>query len=83
MVAFLQKSTGSEEFHQIVDFLADSHIRYALTANPTIYASLIEQFWQTATVETVNNGEQQLSVIVDGQTIAITEAYVRRGAISN
>ncbi|GJZ16461.1 putative reverse transcriptase domain-containing protein [Tanacetum coccineum] len=31
-----------------------------------------------ATVETVNNGEQQLSVIVDGQTIAITEASVRR-----
>ncbi|GJT04540.1 putative ribonuclease H-like domain-containing protein [Tanacetum coccineum] len=62
----------------IVDFLADSHIRYALTANPTIYASLIEQFWQTATVETVNNGEQQLFVKVDGQTIVITEASVRR-----
>ncbi|GKB60900.1 hypothetical protein Tco_0917086 [Tanacetum coccineum] len=77
MVAFLQKSTGSEEFHQIVDFLADSHIRYALTANPTIYASLIEHFWQTTTVETENIGEQQLSVIVDGQTIAITEASVR------
>ncbi|GJT70542.1 hypothetical protein Tco_0746218 [Tanacetum coccineum] len=27
MVAFLQKLTGSEEFHQIVDFLASSHIR--------------------------------------------------------
>ncbi|GKA93636.1 putative ribonuclease H-like domain-containing protein [Tanacetum coccineum] len=52
--------------------------RYALTANPTIYASLIEQFWQTATVETVNNGEQQLFVKVDGQTIVITEASVRR-----
>ncbi|GJU79201.1 hypothetical protein Tco_1276271 [Tanacetum coccineum] len=56
MVAFLQKPTGSEEFHQIVDFLAGSHIRYALTANPTIY----------------------LTVTVDGQTIAITEASVRR-----
>ncbi|GKE56121.1 hypothetical protein Tco_1495306 [Tanacetum coccineum] len=33
---------------------------------------------QTATVETVNVGEQQITVIVDGQTIAITEAYVRR-----
>ncbi|GJY70182.1 hypothetical protein Tco_0473885 [Tanacetum coccineum] len=30
MVAFLQKSTGSEEFHQIVDFLADSHISMLL-----------------------------------------------------
>ncbi|GJW86867.1 hypothetical protein Tco_0162207 [Tanacetum coccineum] len=78
MVVFLQKSYGNEEFHPIVDFLADSHIRYTLTANPTIYASLIEQFWQTATVETVNNGEQQLSVTVDGQTISINEASVRR-----
>ncbi|GJZ13652.1 hypothetical protein Tco_0548882 [Tanacetum coccineum] len=59
---FLQKPSGSEEFHQIVDFLADSHIMYALTANPTIYVSLIEQFWQTATVETVNEGEQQIIV---------------------
>ncbi|GJR36378.1 hypothetical protein Tco_1212062 [Tanacetum coccineum] len=49
MVAFLQKPTGSEEFHQIVDFLASSHIR-----------------------------EQQLTVTVDGQTIAITEASIRR-----
>ncbi|GJV43042.1 hypothetical protein Tco_1427578 [Tanacetum coccineum] len=78
MVAFLQKLTRSDEFHQIVDFLADSHIMYALTANPTIYAYLIEQFWQTGTVKTVNNGEQHLYVTVDGQTIAITEASVRR-----
>ncbi|GKA22386.1 hypothetical protein Tco_0708348 [Tanacetum coccineum] len=78
MVAFLQKLTRSDEFHQIVDFLADSHIMYALTANPTIYAYLIEQFWQTGTVKTVNNGEQHLYVTVDGQTIAITEASIRR-----
>ncbi|GJW55668.1 hypothetical protein Tco_0099753 [Tanacetum coccineum] len=78
MVAFLQKSTGSEEFHQIVDFLADSHIRYALTANPTIYASLIKQFWQTATIETVNNGEQQLSVTVDVANNCYYEVSVRR-----
>ncbi|GKE00554.1 hypothetical protein Tco_1388537 [Tanacetum coccineum] len=57
MVAFLRNPTGSEEFHQTVDFLAGSHIRYALTANSTIYVSLIEQFWQTATVETFNDGE--------------------------
>ncbi|GJZ41007.1 hypothetical protein Tco_0587893 [Tanacetum coccineum] len=77
MVAFLQKLTGSKEFRQIVDFLAGSHIRYALTTNLTIYVSLIKQFWQTATVETVNDGEQQITVTVDGQTIAITEASVR------
>ncbi|GJV82213.1 hypothetical protein Tco_1518083 [Tanacetum coccineum] len=78
MVAFLQKPTGSEEFHQIVDFLAGSHIRYALTTNPTIYVSLIEHFWQTATVKTINDEEQQIIAIVDGQTITIIEASVRR-----
>nr|GEW04101.1 hypothetical protein [Tanacetum cinerariifolium] len=78
MVAFLQKPTGSEEFHEIVDFLADSHIGYALTTKPTIYVSLIKQFWQTVTVKIVNNGEQQLTVTVDGQTFAITKASVMR-----
>ncbi|GJU67825.1 hypothetical protein Tco_1254084 [Tanacetum coccineum] len=78
MVAFLQKPTGSEQFHQIVDFLADSHIRYALTATPTIYVSLIEQFWQTAIVKTINDGEQQITIIVDEHNFAITEASVRR-----
>ncbi|GKD59367.1 hypothetical protein Tco_1296876 [Tanacetum coccineum] len=37
MVAYLQKSEGSEGFHQIIDFLNASHIYYALTENPTIY----------------------------------------------
>ncbi|GKE14469.1 hypothetical protein Tco_1422046, partial [Tanacetum coccineum] len=78
MVAFLQKPSGSEDFHQIVDFLAGSHIKYALTANPTIYVSLVEQFWQTATVKTLNDGEQQITVTVDGYKFAITEASVRR-----
>ncbi|GJR96278.1 hypothetical protein Tco_0268452 [Tanacetum coccineum] len=78
MVDFIQKPTGSEEFHPIVDFLTGSRIRYALTANPTIYVSLIEQFWQTTTVETVNDGEQQITVTVDGHKFAITEASIRR-----
>ncbi|GJR55379.1 hypothetical protein Tco_1405900 [Tanacetum coccineum] len=78
MVVFLQKPTGSEEFHEIVDFIAGSHIRYALTTNPTIYVSLVEQFWQTATVETINDREQQITVTVDEHNFAITEASVRR-----
>ncbi|GKA77842.1 hypothetical protein Tco_0784379 [Tanacetum coccineum] len=77
MVAFLQNPSGSEDFHEIVDFLARSHIRYALTANPTIYASLVEQFWQIVTVETVNDEEQQINVTVDGHKFVITEASVR------
>ncbi|GJU71650.1 hypothetical protein Tco_1263055 [Tanacetum coccineum] len=36
------------------------------------------KFWQTTTVETVNDGEQQITVTVDGHKFAITEASVRR-----
>ncbi|GJS15240.1 hypothetical protein Tco_0409712 [Tanacetum coccineum] len=57
---------------------APKPLMYALTTNPTIYVSLVEQFWQNATVETVNDGEQQITVTVDGHKFAITEASVRR-----
>ncbi|GKA45542.1 hypothetical protein Tco_0738338 [Tanacetum coccineum] len=45
MVAFWAKPAESEGFEQIVDFLNAHTIKYALTVNPTIYTSSIEQFW--------------------------------------
>ncbi|GJZ45360.1 hypothetical protein Tco_0592956 [Tanacetum coccineum] len=57
MVAYLEKPEGSTEFHHIIDFLTASYIHYALTENPTIYASFIKQFWTTATSSTNVNGE--------------------------
>ncbi|GJY98094.1 hypothetical protein Tco_0515004 [Tanacetum coccineum] len=78
MVAYLKKPTGSEGFQEIVDFLNGSHIRYALTTNPTIYVSLIEKLWQTTTVKTVDNGEQEITTTVDGKEFTVTEASVRR-----
>ncbi|GJY46681.1 hypothetical protein Tco_0435744, partial [Tanacetum coccineum] len=38
----------SDGFAEIIDFLKASSIHYALTVNPTIYTSCIEQFWATA-----------------------------------
>nr|GFA53555.1 hypothetical protein [Tanacetum cinerariifolium] len=78
MVAFLKKPQGSEDFHQIVDFLNASHIKYALTENPTIYVSFINQFGCTASAKTLDNGEIELNVTVDDQAKTITEASVRR-----
>ncbi|GKB65102.1 hypothetical protein Tco_0921288 [Tanacetum coccineum] len=78
MVAYLKKTKGSEGFHQIVDFLNASHIRYALTENPTIYFSLINQFWQTAIARTLDNGEIELTATIDGKVKIVTEASVRR-----
>ncbi|GJV08114.1 hypothetical protein Tco_1345770 [Tanacetum coccineum] len=77
MVAFLAKPAESEGFEQIVDFLNANPIRYALTINPTIYTSCIEQFWATVKAKIVN-GEVQLQALVDGKKIIITESIVRR-----
>ncbi|GJT20357.1 hypothetical protein Tco_0890294 [Tanacetum coccineum] len=77
LVAFLSKPAESEGFEQIVDFLNANPIKYALTINPTIYTSCIEQFWATVKVKTIN-GEVQLQALVDGKKIIVTEASVRR-----
>ncbi|GJX80722.1 putative ribonuclease H-like domain-containing protein [Tanacetum coccineum] len=77
MVAFLSKPTKSEGFEQIVDFLNAHQIKYALTVNPTIYVSCIEQFWATGVVKKVN-GEVQIHALVDGKKVIVTEASVRR-----
>ncbi|GJZ54849.1 hypothetical protein Tco_0610042, partial [Tanacetum coccineum] len=52
--------------------------RYALTETPTIYVSLINQFWCTDSVRTLDNEEIELIATVDGQEKSITEASVRR-----
>ncbi|GJT21652.1 hypothetical protein Tco_0891589 [Tanacetum coccineum] len=77
MVAFLSKPTENDGFEQIVDFLNAHPIRYALTINPTIYISCIEQFWSTIVAKTIN-GEEQLHALVDGKKIIITESSIRR-----
>ncbi|GJR39026.1 hypothetical protein Tco_1214710 [Tanacetum coccineum] len=48
LVAFLDKPKEGVGFEEIVDFLNASHIKYALTVNPTVYESCIQQFWATA-----------------------------------
>ncbi|GKF16851.1 hypothetical protein Tco_0061769, partial [Tanacetum coccineum] len=77
LFAFLAKPAKSEGFEQIVDFLNANPIRYALTINPTIYTSCIEQFWDTVKAKTIN-GEVKLQALVDGKKIIVTEASVRR-----
>ncbi|GJX02724.1 hypothetical protein Tco_0188640 [Tanacetum coccineum] len=65
MVAYLEKSEGSEGFHEIIDFLFACHIHYALTASPTIYTSLIEQFWQIAALSTNEDGVRGITATID------------------
>ncbi|GKF53413.1 hypothetical protein Tco_0160323 [Tanacetum coccineum] len=55
-----------------------SHMRFALSKNPTIYDSHVKQFWQTATVNTLDNGEQEITAIVDGHVKTVTIASIRK-----
>ncbi|GJR21831.1 hypothetical protein Tco_0970358 [Tanacetum coccineum] len=55
MVAYLEKTDGNTEFHQIMDFLTRSSINYALTVSPIVSTLFVEQFWTTAKSRTVNN----------------------------
>ncbi|GJS78766.1 hypothetical protein Tco_0728647 [Tanacetum coccineum] len=76
MVAFLEKPAESDGFHEIIDFLNANQIRYALTVNPIIYTSCIQQFWATAKANTVN-GERQLQALIDKKKVIITESSIR------
>ncbi|GKC22935.1 hypothetical protein Tco_1025085 [Tanacetum coccineum] len=76
MIAFLEKPVESNGFHEIIDFLNANQIHYALTVNPTIYTSCIEQFWAMTKANTVN-GERQLQALVDKMRVIISESSIR------
>nr|GEW79727.1 copia protein [Tanacetum cinerariifolium] len=71
-----QKSPENDDFAQIVDFLNAHPVMYALTVNPTIYISYIEQFWSTAKAKIINK-ETQIHATVEGKKIVITQSFVR------
>ncbi|GJR14778.1 hypothetical protein Tco_0797430 [Tanacetum coccineum] len=48
MVAYLEKSKGNAEFHEIIDFLKRSSIHHALTVSPVVSTTFVEQFWTSA-----------------------------------
>ncbi|GJV44019.1 hypothetical protein Tco_1428555 [Tanacetum coccineum] len=64
-------------FAEILDFLRGSNLRYALTANPPIYDSLVKQFWQSAVASTREDGSLEISATVDTKKYIISEASIR------
>ncbi|GJZ33621.1 hypothetical protein Tco_0579057 [Tanacetum coccineum] len=76
-VAFLLKPKESDDYHQIVDFLRGSKLRYALTQNPIIYNSLVRQFWGTAALRTIENMPPAIVATIDGTEYSIIEASIR------
>nr|GFA14123.1 xylulose kinase-1 [Tanacetum cinerariifolium] len=77
MISILEKYEHNQDFHQIVDFVEASHIKYALTFNPTVYVSHIRQFWSTARIKTIEEGTKILAT-VDGKLKIVSESSIRR-----
>ncbi|GJY38645.1 hypothetical protein Tco_0425009 [Tanacetum coccineum] len=76
MVAYLEKTDGNAEFHEIVDFLTRSSIHYALTISPVVSTTFVEQFWMTAKSKTINN-VRYITATVVGKHVSISEALIR------
>ncbi|GKA40664.1 hypothetical protein Tco_0733257 [Tanacetum coccineum] len=76
MVAFLEKTNGNAEFHEIIDFLTRSSIYYALTIRPVVSTMFVEQFWMTAKSKTINN-VRYITATVAGKPVSISKASVR------
>ncbi|GJW62678.1 hypothetical protein Tco_0112013 [Tanacetum coccineum] len=76
-VGYLQKPKGSDDYHQVLDFLSASHIRFALTHNPIIFDSLVKQFWSTATLRSPELGPPAILATIDETPYTITEDSVR------
>ncbi|GJZ52745.1 putative ribonuclease H-like domain-containing protein [Tanacetum coccineum] len=82
IVACIEKTEGNSDFHEIVEFLASSSIHHALTVSPPIYTSYIEQFWNTASSQTVND-VKQINATVDSKAVVVTEASIRSSLLFN
>ncbi|GJV11777.1 hypothetical protein Tco_1353318 [Tanacetum coccineum] len=76
-VGFLEKPKGSADYHQVLDFLRGSHIRYAITHDPIIYDSLVKQFWSTASLRASEEGPPAILATIDRTPYTITESLVR------
>nr|GEV74807.1 xylulose kinase-1 [Tanacetum cinerariifolium] len=76
-VGYLLKPTGSDDYHQIINFLRASHIRYALTHNPIIFDSLVKQFWSIAMLRSPELGPPAIQANIDKTPYTITEDLVR------
>ncbi|GKA41813.1 hypothetical protein Tco_0734473 [Tanacetum coccineum] len=76
MVAYLEKTKGNAEFHEIIDFITRSSIHHALTVSPFVSTTFIEQFWTSAKSKIINN-VRHITTKVVGKPVSISEASIR------
>ncbi|GJX54417.1 hypothetical protein Tco_0282786 [Tanacetum coccineum] len=76
MVAYLEKTEGNADFHEIIDFLMRSSIHHALTVSPVVSTTFVEQFWTSAKSKIINN-VRHITAKVAGKPVSISEASIR------
>ncbi|GJW91056.1 hypothetical protein Tco_0168609 [Tanacetum coccineum] len=76
MIAYLEKTEGNVEFHEVIDFLQRSYISHALTVSPVVSTTFVEQFWTSAKSKTINN-VRNITAKVAGKVVSISEASIR------
>ncbi|GJV08431.1 putative ribonuclease H-like domain-containing protein [Tanacetum coccineum] len=76
MVAYLEKTDGNTEFHEIISFLMRSSIHYALTISPVVSTTFVEPFWMSAKSKIINN-VRYITAKVAGKPVSISEASIR------
>ncbi|GKD25764.1 hypothetical protein Tco_1231978 [Tanacetum coccineum] len=76
MVAYLEKTDGNAEFHEIIDFLTRSSIHHALTVSLVVSTTFVEQFWTSAKSKIINN-VRHITAKVPRKPMSISEASIR------
>ncbi|GJS98529.1 hypothetical protein Tco_0819699 [Tanacetum coccineum] len=81
------KDCYEKKLIQVINIHTDHNVADLLTkafdvSSPTIYASYIGQFWNTATSKAVNS-VKQIHAIVDGKVVVISESSVRSDLLFN
>nr|GEU84842.1 hypothetical protein [Tanacetum cinerariifolium] len=66
-----------EGFEQVIEFLNESVIQYALMVNPTIYVSCVKQFWSSVLIKKTND-VVRLQALIDRKKAIITKDTVRQ-----
>ncbi|GJX84320.1 hypothetical protein Tco_0335094 [Tanacetum coccineum] len=82
MVAYLEKTDGNTEFHEIINFLTRTYIHYALTVSPIVSTTFVEQFWMSAKSKLINN-VRYITTKVAGKPVSISEASIRSDLLFN
>ena len=72
--AYLETTPGNSDFHDIMKFLKQCRLSYAMTAAPTIYCEIVDEMWTTAVY---NEGSKTITLKIKNNEYVINSETVR------